>query len=130
MLLKTVLLLVATLSLKSTFAAEPTSAQLKAEITRLQSKVNEQNVQIGELEMALDEANMHLAEKPQVLTKTKLVPYPKYKTTRLSLLAGSQSDRHDMVSGVQLQRLLTPSISFGGQMQSNKTVLLNLGFDF
>lgn len=129
-MLKTLLLIVVTMSLKPAFAAEPTLAQLKAEITRLQSKLNEQNVQIGELEMSLDLANMQLAEKPPVLVRTKLIPYAKYKTTRLSVLAGSQSDRHDMVSGVQLQRLLTPSISFGGQMQSNKTVLLNLGFDF
>jgi hypothetical protein len=34
------------------------------------------------------------------------------------------------VTGVQYQRLVTDKVSVGGQIQSNESVLVNIGFDF
>lgn len=78
-------------------------------------------------------------------TRTCKVPAEKEKN-RISLLAGHGAQegldrtneptkttiesRVGVVGGVQYQRLLTDKLSVGGQIQSNKTGLVNIGWDF
>jgi septal ring factor EnvC (AmiA/AmiB activator) len=106
------------------------NARLKAEITQLKNKLNETQIEVGDLEMALEDVKNELSEKAPVIIQTKLQPVMVYRVNRLSVLTGSQSNRDGLLTGVQYQRMLNSRFSFGGQVQSNDSVLLNLGFEF
>lgn len=123
---------IALLLLNLAFAGEPTMEALKAENARLKKENYELTVQVGLLESNLADTEMKLQEKPPVLIEQVKVPVKvrTYSVNRLSVLTGSQSNHDGLIGGVQYQRLLNSRVSFGGQVQSNETVLLNLGLEF
>lgn len=85
-----------------------------------------------------------------IVTKTKqidkLMCSAEANKNRVSLLAGegptgkldrsrssdtvSVEENHGAVGGAQYQRLITERVSVGAQVQSNETVLVNVGLDF
>lgn len=114
------------------FAQDLSVDALKAENERLKKENYELSVQVGLLEANLAQAEMKLQEKPPVLIQKvqTVLPVHVYRVNRLSVLTGSQSNRDGLLGGVQYQRMLNSRISFGGQVQTNDSVLLNLGLEF
>lgn len=114
------------------FAQDLSIDALKAENERLKKENYELSVQVGLLESNLMQTQMKLEEGPPVLIEKVEVPVKVhiYRVNRLSVLTGSQSNRNGLLGGVQYQRMLNSRVSFGGQVQTNDTVLLNLGLEF